>query len=237
MLQTPFLTALTLLLIVPFSSAQAQSGGVSLGQTRVIFSSGDKSQIINVINSSSRAYLVQTRVQTVTEAAPYFIVTPPLFALKGDSRQLMRILPLSSTSTLPADRESLFYLSVSAIPAVGSPVIEQDRLSVGLRFILKLFYRPAGLELSSEEAACRLTVRRVVQGLQINNPTPYYQTLGTLSSNGHTLAIDRKLSMVAPQSSLTLPVKVKDQVSWQTITDYGGLSPLCHQSFAVRNIP
>lgn len=226
------ITALSLLLIPVAIPAQAQSGGISLGQTRVIFSSEDKSQIVNVINSSSRTYLVQSRVQTDPEtatAAP-FIVTPPLFSLKGDSRQMLRILP--QNGTLPADRESLFYLSVSAIPAHDGPVAEPDRLSVGLRFLLKLFYRPSGLKLQPDEASCQLTLKREGPGLQINNPTPYYQTLGTLTSNGQVLTIDRKLSMIAPYSSLTLPVKTGNQISWQTVTDYGGLSSLCQQSLS-----
>ncbi|MEX9822040.1 fimbrial biogenesis chaperone [Providencia vermicola] len=224
------------LLQIPVSiPALAQSGGISLGQTRVIFSPEDKSQSISVINSSIRSYLVQSRVQTEpnTMTVAPFIVTPPLFTLKGDSRQILRILP--QNNLFPTDRESLFYLSISAIPALDGPVVEQDRLSVGLRFVLKLFYRPAGLTLLPEEAPCQLTFKRVIQGVQINNPTPYYQTLATLTSNGRALEIDRKLSMVAPRSSQTLPVEISHQVSWQTVTDYGGLSVLCHQSLIGEN--
>ncbi len=110
-------------LLLTFSlSAQAGSGGISLGQTRVIFSSADKAQTLTVSNSGQQAYLVQARVQNGlddTTPAP-FIVTPPLFSLQGDSRQLLRLLPQGAT--LPTDQESLFYLSISAIPAQAEPV-------------------------------------------------------------------------------------------------------------------
>lgn len=218
------------LLLLLSLSLQASSGGISLGQTRVIFSAADKAQTITVNNSGQRAYLIQARVQNGQEdptPAP-FIVTPPLFSLPGESRQLLRILPQGDT--LPTDRESLFYLSVSAIPAQAEPVTATDRLSVGVRFVVKLFYRPQGL---AQITSCSLTFKRDAQGIQISNPSAYFQTLGRLSVNGHTVALDPQASMVPPQSSLSLAVNGPvNKLTWQTVTDYGGLSPSCQQTLS-----
>ncbi|HFN1103747.1 TPA: molecular chaperone [Klebsiella variicola subsp. variicola] len=212
-------------------SAQAGSGGISLGQTRVIFSSADKAQTLTVSNSGQQAYLVQTRVQNGpddTTPAP-FIVTPPLFSLQGDSRQLLRLLPQGAT--LPADRESLFYLSVSAIPAQAEPVTADSRLSAGVRFVIKLFYRPQSLALPADNTPCLLTFRRDAHGVRVLNPTGYFQTLGMLSVDGHTVALERQPAMVPPHSSLILAVDGPvNKVTWQTLTDYGGLSGSCRQT-------
>lgn len=212
-------------------SSLAGSGGVSLEQTRVIFSAGDKAQTVTVRNSGQRTYLVQARVQNNlddTTSAP-FIVTPPLFSLLGDSRQLLRVLP--QDAVLPADRESLFYLSVSAIPAQSEPVTAPDRLSVGARFVVKLFYRPHGLTPSADSVSCRLTFRREAHGVQVANPTAYFQTLGALSVNGRAVALERQPAMVPPQGRITLIVDGPvNNVTWQTVTDHGGLSPLCRQT-------
>ncbi|MBC3219663.1 fimbrial biogenesis chaperone [Serratia fonticola] len=218
------------LLVLPAFFAQAQQGGISLNQTRVIFAATDKAQTITVNNSDSRSWLIQSRMEAGTEGVePPFIVTPPLLNLNGQSSQLLRILP--KDHALPTDRESLFYLSVTAIPSQAGPLPEEGRLSLGLRFVLKLFYRPAGLAISPVEAACHLRLSSDVQGLRITNPTPYFQTLGALSLDGRAVDIEPQQSMVAPQSSLTLARQSQAQrASWQTVTDHGGLSAPCNQT-------
>lgn len=225
-MKTRFNRAAFTLLFICLSS-HAGDGGIRLGQTRVIFSSSDKAQTITLSNSDQSAYLIQSRVQKGPEdtAAAPFITTPPLFSLKGKSSQILRILP--QNSALPADRESLFFLSVSAIPARTEPVMSDDRLSVGVRFLLKLFYRPQGLP---DVDGCILTFSQDAQGLRIANPSAYFHTLGALSINGRSVPLDQQPVMVAPKSSLSLAVDGPlRNIVWQTITDYGGLSPRCQQ--------
>ncbi|ENY3730632.1 fimbrial biogenesis chaperone [Enterobacter mori] len=226
-----FHQVLASLLLIFSLSAHSGSGGISLGQTRVIFSSAYNAQTLTVSNSGRQAYLVQARVengQGDTRPAP-FIVTPPLFSLQGNSRQLLRLLPMDAT--LPDDQESLFYLSISAIPAQAEPVTAADRLSVGVRFVIKLFYRPQGLALPANNTPCLLTFRREAHGVRAINPTGYFQTLGKLVVDGQTVVPDQQPAMVPPHSSITLAVNgPANKVVWQTITDFGGLSQSCQQT-------
>ncbi|MFV8908425.1 molecular chaperone [Serratia fonticola] len=227
----------SLLLPVALSS-QASSGGISLGQTRVVFSAADKAQAVVVSNSGQRPYLIQARVQNgLDESSPApFIVTPPLFRLAGESRQVLRLLPPGAT--LPTDRESLFYLSVSAIPAQDTPITTVDRLSVGVRFVVKLFYRPVALAQSAESTSCLLMFTREAQGLRVANPTGYFQTLGKMTVNGRDVVLDGQPSMVPPQGSLTLAVNgPTNRVSWRTVTDHGGLSASCQQALSTQVEP
>lgn len=231
-MMTPILHNIFLVLLIIFSLySQADSGGISLSQTRIIFSSADKAQILAVSNSSKQAYLVQARMQNGpndTNTAP-FIITPPLFSLQGDSRQQLRLL--SQGASLPTDRESLFYISVSAIPSQAEPVTATDRLSVGIRFLIKMFYRPQGLGSPADSTPCQLTFSREEHGVQAMNPTGYFQTLGMLAVDGHTVALSQQLAMVPPYSSITLAVDgPMNKVAWQTISDYGGLSRTCLQT-------
>lgn len=212
----------------------AEKGGISLGQTRVIFAADDKMHNLTVKNTTGRAYLLQSRVQLTPEdisPAP-FIVTPPLFSIKPDSRQLLRIV--SQGARLPADRESLFYLSVLAIPAESTQAAANARMSVGIRFVLKLFYRPAGLK-TPPAAGCPLRFQRTPQGVQVENPTPYFQTLGQLRFNHIPIDLDAQPSMLAPMSTQTYPLKAAaNQAEWQTITDYGGLASRCQRAIEPR---
>lgn len=219
-----------LLVLTTSLPSHAAEGGIYLGQTRVIFSATDKAQTLTVANSGERNYLIQAltlETPDSTAAAP-FIITPPLFTLQGNQRQLLRILPLNAA--LPADRESLFYLSLSAIPAQREPVSAQDRLSIGLRFVVKLFYRPATLLTPASTTPCQLVFRTTAQGLQISNPTAYFQTLGKLTINGQPVALEQQPAMVPPLDSITLAMhpSVK-KITWRVITDYGGLSHTCQQ--------
>lgn len=223
--------AMANLLILPFGALAAESGGVSLGQTRVVFLSTDKAQTLTVKNTGSQTFLIQSRVQRSpddTAPAP-FIVTPPLFPLKSDSRQLLRIV--SQEASLPTDRESLFYITILAIPAKADKENAPVQLSMGVRFMLKLFYRPAGLVMNPEEKACSLRISRTPQGIRIDNPTPYFQTLAKLSLNRVAVNLNTEPDMLAPLSAQTYSsAGAVTSAEWQTITDYGGLSVQCQQT-------
>ncbi|MDR4898904.1 fimbria/pilus periplasmic chaperone [Yersinia kristensenii] len=52
---------LPIVLFVPTTSAVE---GISLNQTRVVFSSSDKAQTLAVKNSSDQSYLIQSRIQS-----------------------------------------------------------------------------------------------------------------------------------------------------------------------------
>ncbi len=225
----PFYRALAAMLLTFSLCSQATSGGISLGQTRVIFSSTDKAQTLTISNSGKQAYLIQTRVQKELNdaASAPFIVTPPLFSLQGNSRQILRLLPQSTS--LPMDRESLFYISVSAIPAQSGPVTPNDRLSVGVRFVIKLFYRPQGLP--ADSSSCYLRFRREPHVIRVVNPSGYFQTIGMLTFDQRPRELGQETSMVPPHGSITLPVdRAVNRVNWQTLNDYGGLSGVCHQA-------
>ncbi|WP_337262274.1 MULTISPECIES: fimbrial biogenesis chaperone [unclassified Serratia (in: enterobacteria)] len=206
-------------------------GGISLSQTRVVFVSTDKAQTLAVKNTDSRAYLIQSRVQVAPgeTTAASFVVTPPLFTLQPDSRQLLRIV--AQGDERPEDRESVYYLSVLAIPAREGKDTSPVQVSMGMRFVIKLFYRPAGLQEGVETTACRLRFMLAPGWLRVENPTPYFQTLGHLTFNGTPVNLDAFPSMLAPFGSGHYPIRgASGQVDWQIVTDYGGLSASCRQA-------
>lgn len=211
-----------------FATPSLVDGGISLNQTRVIFRSDDKAQILTVKNSGQQRFLLQSRVERVStemSSAP-FLVTPPLFTLQPDSQQQLRIL--SQRAVLPVDRESLFYLSILAIPAHEAISTEASKVSMGIRFRIKLFYRP--LILGSGPEACSLRVTTQSDGIVINNPTPFYQTFARLAVNNQPLNLDISTSMLAPYSTQHYPTHSRvEQAEWQTIDDYGVLTKACHQ--------
>jgi fimbrial chaperone protein len=221
------------LLIAVTQGVYATEGGISLGRTRIIFESTDKGQTLTMKNQGARPYLVQSAVVTTPdgrELAP-FITTPPLFRLEANSQSAIRILR-NGDSPLPIDRESVFYFTAIAVPATGKPKEGEEssmaaRLSVGIQNTIKLFYRPVGLTMSAEEAEGGLTFQQRNGNVQVNNPTPYYLTFSHLAFEGANVNVRDGVSMIAPFSQATYPVKGKvRQAQWSVINDYGGSSKL-----------
>lgn len=223
----------TLRLLIVFPGATlavlgSADGGISLSQTRVIFSSTDKAQVLRVKNSGQQRFLIQSRVQDASEerSLSSLTVTPPLFILQPDSDQQLRIVSLGRD--FPEDRESLFLLSVLAIPAQQAPGSEASKISMGIRFGLKLFYRPVGL--GAGPKVCSLQVLAQPDGVLIKNPTSFFQTFGQLKLNNTPIRLDTQTSMLAPYSSQYYPIGGRVRMAeWQTINDYGVLTQTCHQ--------
>ncbi|WP_245208656.1 fimbrial biogenesis chaperone [Serratia fonticola] len=222
--------------------SQAEGGGLSLSQTRVVFEGMAKSAKVTLNNQSDRVYLINSRVlptsdatRQVTETMP-FMVTPPLFRLEKESRNTV-LIAKNDTSKLPTDRESVFYLSFLAIPAVSHPRevnTEADegmtttQVSLGIRTVIKLFYRPSGLAMPATAAPEKLTFAQQGTQLTVKNPTPYYVTLAQLTLDGRAVNVREQGAMIAPFSEEIFAVNgaIANQIHWSVITEFGGVSEL-----------
>ncbi len=227
----------TLAAIVFTAGVMASEGGVSIGQTRVLFEGSRKSEKVTVTNHSGRVYLINSRVLSMpdrmdseTDSLP-FMVTPPLFRLESGSRNTLLVVR-NDTSALPSDRESVFYLSVLAIPAVSKPsdndgadYMMQPRMSVGIRSVIKLFYRPSELPITAAEAQEKLHFTVKDGMLHVENTTPYYLTLAELLTDGTPVDVREQNPMIPPYTGRDYRMKGRvSEVSWSVIDDYGGIS-------------
>lgn len=208
--------------------------GLKLPQTRVIFNAGDKSATAGIQNLSRIPYLVKAEVRNIYEQTGQlpvpFGVVPPLFRLEPQSQYTVRILPLSDMN-LPSDRESVFYLSFLAIPSTVKPgepgggAAVSARVSVGLQTLIKLFYRPAALPMSVREAEGKLVFHTGLDMVVMENPTPYYLTLNTLTLKGQDIDLTKSGAMIAPFSEKTYHILGKSNTAAYTvINDYGAMS-------------
>ncbi|WP_265694179.1 fimbrial biogenesis chaperone [Providencia rustigianii] len=226
---------MTLLICAGFSAlAPAMEGGLRLAQTRVVFDAANPNAKIAIKNSSPQVYLIKADVMNTPDGnaqrpAPPFIVTPPMFRLEKESQNTLLIVR-NGTADLPVDRESVFYLSFLAIPSTSKANVSEGemtsaQISVGIRNVIKLFYRPKGLSMSMETASSKLTFHHLGQQIEVKNPTPYYITLAQLSVNQHPIDVRELGPMIAPFSTQTYPIKENaTHAEWRVITDYGDMS-------------
>ncbi len=106
---------------------------------------GLKEASINITNPDNGPYLIQSWIDVQDEQsgkAP-FIITPPLYRLDGGQKNLERIVMAGS---LPQGQESLFWLSIKAIPSASK---QMNSLQIAVKTRIKLIYRPETLRAST----------------------------------------------------------------------------------------
>lgn len=213
--------ALFLPLLMSGALAQAADvGGVTIGGTRLIYNGGKKEASLNVTNTDTNPYLIQSWAETQNggaEKSP-FIVTPPLFRLEGNQQNLLRIV--RTGGSLPEDRESLYWLNIKSIPA-GSKKEGANTLQIAVKTRIKLLYRPQGLKGMPEEVTNKLTWSQSGTRLTVNNPTPFVMNFQQVKVGGREI---KDITYVLPmaQATFTTPANVSGPVSWKLISDYGG---------------
>lgn len=212
----------TVLATLLLMSSVAEAG-VIVGGTRLIYNGAKKESSLSVSNPDKGPYLIQTWVETTAggaEKAP-FVVTPPLFRLDGDQKNVLRVV--RAGGNLPSDKESLYWMNIKSIPAASTNEIKNS-LQIAVKTRIKLIFRPQGLKGTPEEGAGKLTWQRSGNNLQVTNPTPFYMNFYEVKVAGKKLS---EVTYVAPMSSASfaLPAGASSgSLSWKIINDYGAVS-------------
>lgn len=243
-LYTYVLALLCLFLLLPFSvTAQASKDelkGTYFESTRVIYDEGSRQGESIVLNNNGadnflvQAYIVDAKPDTGMVALPSkdFIVTPPLNRVGAHQTLPLRVL--RTGGQFPEDRESLFYLTVRLIPTGSAPSPEDKGIQIKYlsALAIKVFYRPHKLASSGSYGGVREAVKKLkvsVSGkeLVMNNPTPYWITLRTLSVGETPVSAVSLTRMIPPfgQQRWALPAMKNHAptalVKWTAITETG----------------
>lgn len=214
---------LSIILMMVSLSVEA-SGGIALGATRVIYPADARQTSLAITNSNKHErYLINAWIENDRgQKEKTFAVTPPLFVSEPDSENTLRII--YAGPPLATDRESLFFMNVKAIPSVNKANLEgKNVLQLAILSRIKLFVRPKNLAMQPEEALSQLKFERAGNHLKVSNASPYYITLVNLQLGGQKL----ENLMIAPKNSAqqVLPAGVSGTLSWQSVNDYGAITP------------
>lgn len=219
---------ITLLLVLCFSFTANSYASVVLESTRIIYIEGSNDATITVQNPDPNPYLIQSWVgaedSDAPMADPLFITTPPLFRLDSEQSNTLKIVYMKNKVELAKDKQSVFWLNVKAIPA--SDPNASNTLLISINSRIKLFYIPIGLSQADFDLAYKQIKFSVSNNqLHIENPTPYYVTLSTLSVGNYKF---ERPEMLAPQSTYNwnLPKEANGKITWNAVNSYGGLTEL-----------
>ncbi|CTT58945.1 fimbrial chaperone [Escherichia coli] len=151
-----------------------------------------------------------------------FVITPPLFSMQGKKENTLRIIN-ATNHQLPGDRESLFWVNVKAIPAMEKDQKNENTLQLAIISRIKMFYRPTNLAMAPEEAPAMLRFRRSGSKLTLINPTPYFITVTNMKAGNSNLPN----TMMPPKGEVSVDIThaATGDISFQTINDYGALTP------------
>lgn len=226
--------------LLAFSSAHASEGdgdGIVLNGTRLIYPASQKEVTLGLENEGRKPFLVQAWISqdksdaTPTDANVPFIIVPPLLRIEGEQQSALRILQIPND--LPDDRESLFWLSVLAIPGETSGTVPSPGLmQLAIESRIKLFYRPEKLKAAPERSAENLTWQWQEGGstctLIVRNSGPYFVSVAEFSVGGLKAAGEDQPLMVSPFASerrrIECPGAVRGSaldVNFETIDDLG----------------
>ncbi len=207
---------------------QQVQAAVALDRTRVVFNGGEKSTSLSISNENKQLpYLAQGWVEDAqgNKITTPLTVLPPLQRLEPGAKSQIKVQALPAANLLAQDRETLFYFNLREIPPKSE---KPNTLQLALQTRIKLFYRPKAL--SNTEGAApwqeQLTLTKLGDKYQVNNPTPYYITLVDASSTpGGAGAKGFEPLMVAPKGKETLNLGASALGNAPVLTyvnDYGG---------------
>lgn len=210
-------------------SSAVYAGGVGLGATRMVYSSATTQAMMQVRNTHPDAtFLIQSWIENEKgERTNDFVITPPLYVMKPASESAVKIM--FNGKALPEDRETLYWMTVKAIPQQAKSG-SGNTLQFASANRIKVFYRPEGLAQSVGDSWKRLTGTYRAGKVTLSNPTPYYLTTINVKIDGMPV----QPVMVPPKSSVTLAETFSHagSMSYQTINDYGAWTPATRASLS-----
>lgn len=203
-------------------AATAYAGGVGLGATRVVYSGAASQSTLQVRNTHpASTFLIQSWVENAAgERSNDFIITPPLYVLKPSTESVVKIM--FTGKALPEDRETLYWITVKAIPQQNNAGTTNS-LQFASANRIKIFYRPESISQDASHAWKKLGGIVRDGKITLTNPTPYYLTTINLKIDGKPVAP----VMVPPRANLTLEGSFASPrtLSYQIINDFGAWTP------------
>lgn len=208
------LAFITIFLLTATFSAQSYSSVVMNG-TRVIYPASAREKAFQLTSHDTYPNLVQVwldkgdpKSTPLTADAP-FMASPQIFRMNPNAGQVVRLI--YTGTGLPQDRESVFYLNVMQMPAIKSTDLEANKLLLTINSRMKVFYRPDGIQGSSDEIAQALSIKvrgsGLNQSVEVENHSNYYATVreASLINAGKSQSVV-KATMIAPKSKVQWPL-------------------------------
>lgn len=219
--------------VLSFAFCSQSMAAFVLNGTRFIYEEGKKNTSFTVSNEADKTYGGQVWIDNTNQGSGvYMVPQPPFFKVGAKQKQIIRIM--NTDSSLPKDRESLFWLNVQEVPP--KPEVKDSEgsvLAIAMNTRVKLIYRPASIKDGRKDAEKQLKLEQRGNETWLKNPTPYYMAVVGVKVNGKKVSLSDKaladIAQLKPFSDVSLGKKVTGEASVEAINDWGGV-----EEFTVR---
>lgn len=201
---------------------------LALDRTRVVLNGAEKSISLGVTNQNKTLpYLAQAWVEDVNgkKISDPLVALPPVQRIEPGAKSQVKVQATAGLNLLVQDRESLYYFNLREIPPKSK---EQNTLQIALQTRIKVFYRPASLEVdqNSQPWQEQVTLTREGDHYVVHNPTAYFVTIAAAAPSVTAEPVkDFEAVMIAPKGSEPMKASVAGLGSNPVLTyvnDYGG---------------
>ena len=209
--------------------------GLVLDETRVIYPAGESEVTVQMKNTGTQPVLAQSWIDngvknvSPDKIASVFLLTPPINRVNAGKGQTLRI-SLIAENSLPQDKESVYYLNVLAIPAKPKDSLNASQMNIAFKTRIKLFYRPASLKGSANDAPGLLRWAINGNGVTATNPTPYNISLSKVSYTAGGKKYEAPPQMISPGGTGGFhfaglnQISSVDSIEYAAVNDFGGLN-------------
>lgn len=189
--------------------------GVVASSTRLIMTENQRELSVILANTNDYPVLVQTWIDngapdsTPEKASAPFIPLPAVFRMQPGAVQGLRVINKQDErlKSLPADRESVFWLNLYEIPPKNPQISRADsHVAMAMNTQMKVFYRPAALKVTINMAQ-NVQFSLIKQGeyylLRCQNNSPFHASFGEMTLvAGHTrFPLMQEMDMMTPPFS------------------------------------
>lgn len=197
---------LTLFFIFPTYSQSS----IEINKDKFIFIESINQEIIEIKNKTDNDYFIQswiTHYDKENSNEIPFMVTPPLFKIDKIKEE---------------DREALYRINIKRIPILLNSDSNKNMLHVSVNSVYNLIYRPVSIEKDAKDAYKKIEfLKNKNNEFIINNPTPYFITLSSISYDDILTITESKTLPPFKKYNTKKEISGNGIVKWKIFNQYG----------------
>lgn len=196
---------------------------IEINKDKFIYIESKNQEVISISNNTNNDYFIQSWISHYDEKNETelpLMITPPLFKLEKNENYFLKIFKIDEIEK--QDRETLYRVNIKRIPILSDSDKDKNLLHISINSVYNLIYRPRSIEKNAENAHEKIEfLKNKNNELIINNPTPYFITLMTISCNGILLNNNSKTIPPFKKHNTKNIIKENGLIKWTIIDQYG----------------
>lgn len=196
---------------------------IEINKDKFIFIESINQEIIEINNKTNNDYFIQswiTHYDKENSNEIPFMITPPLFKIEKDETFSLKIFKTDKIKE--EDRETLYRVNIKRIPILLNADSSKNMLHISINSVYNLIYRPISIEKDAKDAYKKIEfLKNKKNEFIINNPTPYFITLSSISYDDILIITESKTLPPFKKYNTKKEISGNRIVKWKIFNQYG----------------